>query len=499
MDYNKKSIKLRNKIGGKFEGKGSYGIVYSSPRLPYHEKYNFRHEYIKNTPENLELDEVSKIFKDQKSYEDEKDGYMNILTKYKKKTDSDLPDDYFNIPLHFGRLDKGLIKAKNLIYTSIWSDRYNSYKDLSVFYQIKFKKGKSLDRTIGNYKDYLLKFKNIVDCMKFMIDNDLIHDDLKLENMIEVSGIFKLSDFGNLKFYDDITLQNYRYTQLHYTYYFIFMPYLNKVLYYYLHNQTNQTIELQRKLIVEMDNEIGSFDKRRLNFLPSIINSISNKLSNDESINLNIKNSINLNIKNSNNKNNNNISLGLQEIFTIIKDTYKFLVNLNFNLIFNKMVEYFDGKPDKIKYLLQKINIYMLGISLIQILHNSRNIYNESNLLKLLVEIIGMCCIIIFEKDDKIYIIDYNIGEIKQKYDELCEILKQKNIRNTFNKLPFPNLNAGSLLKNHSLYQNLIKNKIKEINNKLLNSKDKLNRKNIKNIKYVKKNNIIQIKYYNIL
>jgi hypothetical protein len=163
-----------------------------------------------------------------------------------------------------------------------------------------------------------------------------------------------------------------------------------------------------------MKKEKESFDIRKLNFLPDIINNISAKLIKGESIILKIKDT------------SETISLGLLEIFTIIKDTYN---NIK-NKIILEMLEYFDGNPDKIKYLLQKINIYMLGISLIQILHNSGNIYNENNLLKLLVEIIGMCCIIIFEKDDKIYIIDYNIDEIKQKYDELCEFIKLDQIKN---------------------------------------------------------------------
>jgi hypothetical protein len=56
---------------------------------------------------------------------------------------------------------------------------------------------------------------------------------------------------------------------------------------------------------------------------------------------------------------------------------------------------------------------------------------------------------------------------------------------------------AGSLLNNYKFYNNTIKNKIKDINTKLLNCNKNLNKINIKNIKYVKKNNKIQLKYYN--
>jgi hypothetical protein len=62
--------------------------------------------------------------------------------------------------------------------------------------------------------------------------------------------------------------------------------------------------------------------------------------------------------------------------------------------------------------------------------------------------------------------------------------------------IPKISLSGGSLLSsNYDLNQKLIKNKIKEINNKLLNFKGTLKKINSKNIKYVKKKDNMMIKY----
>ena len=62
--------------------------------------------------------------------------------------------------------------------------------------------------------------------------------------------------------------------------------------------------------------------------------------------------------------------------------------------------------------------------------------------------------------------------------------------------IPKRSLSGGSLLSsNYDLNQKLIKNKIKEINNKLLNFKGTLKKIKSKNIKYVKKDDSFMIKY----
>jgi glycosyltransferase involved in cell wall biosynthesis len=65
----------RWKKGGKVEGSGTYGIVYSSPRLPYkkNEKYNFLNRKINENNflnNSIQKNEVSKIFFDSEKYEE---------------------------------------------------------------------------------------------------------------------------------------------------------------------------------------------------------------------------------------------------------------------------------------------------------------------------------------------------------------------------------------------------------------------------------------------
>jgi len=73
------------KRGGKLNGIGGYGVVYSNPTLPYLEKYDFypNKENNKNSDNDINDSElVSKVFKKEEFFLEELNDYKRIIKKY---------------------------------------------------------------------------------------------------------------------------------------------------------------------------------------------------------------------------------------------------------------------------------------------------------------------------------------------------------------------------------------------------------------------------------
>jgi hypothetical protein len=111
-------------MNSNIEGYGSYGIIYSTPRLPYSIKYNFSKKILDNffeepfpyiedyssddnkddyKSDNFLKNEASKVFFDTESYDIELGEYIYVLSNY------NIPDEYFNKPLNYGLINKKYI------------------------------------------------------------------------------------------------------------------------------------------------------------------------------------------------------------------------------------------------------------------------------------------------------------------------------------------------------------------------------------------------------
>ena len=210
------------------DGKGTYGIVYSNPILPFIKKIVF------SVSELNKLDEIDndlcvcKVFIDIQNFIDETNSYMYLFDNFY------IDPQFFNMPIFYGEIDQAYIQHHPEIYNSVWSGDDLSYI-LSQF-QITFVKGIPVDKIIISNTDnnILDKFKNIFSAVNFLNDNSLLYDDLKIDNIICVNDLFKISDFSSLIHVKDLNYEYYTDSKLSAIFYFIYNPLLNKILYLFL-------------------------------------------------------------------------------------------------------------------------------------------------------------------------------------------------------------------------------------------------------------------------
>ena len=458
MNYEYKYLKYKTKYlnlkknGGVIEGMGSFGVIYSHPRLPYKEKYTFRRKLIPEddfSSENIQIKEVSKIFKTENNesndklininYFKERNGYLYILRHFT------IPNDFFNIPLNYGIVNSELINSKQNIYNKTWASTLNNkqnYVYLDAKYQITFPKGVSIKNNI--FHDSIIKFKNIIHAIKYMNDHNLVYDDLKTGNILEVDSKFKISDFSTLTHFSDINYEKYKILNLSVIFYYIFSSLLNNVLYYYLNIKNGKKKNIE-EIITKIntnfvENEsvvysryIYSMSKRIKEFIYDTKLDNSNYL-----INIHYKkkciNRTNESL-NSNHTNKKNINISIDYMFYDILLFYKDnnTKDALYKLYLEEMINYLDKKfgdniNAKINNLLKRINIYSLGITLLEILHSFSevqkiNIRNTEffNKYKSVLEIIAMTTVNIFKFKNSVYITEPNIDHVIKRYEELFE------------------------------------------------------------------------------
>lgn len=377
------------------EGKGTYGIVYSNPRFPFFMKYNFLLEEINNDDESIEnlnnKNEVSKIFFYYEDYLFEKNNYI-LLCKY------NLPDIYFNKPIHFGFIDKENV-INSITYTYDWSGYKYDFKKiiLNVPFQITFPKGKNI---FTNYElkieDFYKKSLNMIYCIKYLNDNDFIFDDFKISNIIEVDEIYKVCDFSSILYINDLKVK-YKETCLYSYFYYIYSPILNQTLIYFLKNGDYEYQEIydedyyyNYKYIKNIIYQLYiTFKKYSLDI--DFIEIIENK-----TIKISILNIFKLLIKFRKEKNNN-------------------------KYFFKKFIEYLNSKYKddnykKIQDIIQRINLHSLGMYFLSIFNEKNNfldLFCFENSLQVKILILSIRLILNFIIiDNEIYIFQPNINEI---------------------------------------------------------------------------------------
>ena len=204
----KKYNKRNNKKGGVSLGTGSYGSAYAEPRLPCKDE----------TLETVEsLNEVSKIFRNNKYAKDEY-YIMEYLSEYFKSEPDKIIQlhNYAVLPKRICDYNKDEI-AKEPYNTAEWQyDKEKRYNPIHNGYKsdkiVIYDRGSndllietSKVKNVTDMQDYFNKMKNIYNGIEFINQNGLLHGDIKLLNMVNITNpntqtsIFKMIDVGDIK------------------------------------------------------------------------------------------------------------------------------------------------------------------------------------------------------------------------------------------------------------------------------------------------------------
>jgi hypothetical protein len=432
-------MKKKYMIAGKIEGKGSFGIIYSYPRLPFKNKYNFygNTNIISNNKETIENllnnNEVSKIFyyrnnnnKLNKDYLDEKKNYENIL-KW------NIPNIYFNIPLNYGTINQELINANPNIYNLNWCQGNRSYKYSKN--QITFHIGKKIN--LDNLVIFYKKFDNLIKCIIFLNTNNIIYDDLKIDNILDVDDIYKLSDFSSLKKIDELDKRNFHKLLFYSSYYFIYSPCLNKLLKYYIYKKTNPHIVFDNIFQELKDDLTYPNSNIYINYFYNMIDNIIKFIKKYEEhkkfllnitlkykLKKKIKKNNDLSINNFNDNNTNKSKTLILNIKNILIELHNSKFNENNNKVFCEMIiEKYNKNNNNIiiKNLSDKMNIYSLGIIILTKVNfdiSDKNKININIFIKLL-QLSILCCLNYIVINNYIYLFEPNIENILECYNKL--------------------------------------------------------------------------------
>jgi len=450
------------------EGKGSFGIVFSSPRIPISsEKYE----------DIIELNQVSKLLfnvEDKIYYPETQENisktYDNVL-KLIKEYPHIFSDENFILPIKGGYINKADFVSKynsgEFGYGYEWiSKSLNVFKILSQLisnkneiFQVVYDKGIPLKY---EFDTFFLKMINIYNLVELCNKNGFYFDDLKYGNLIVHNDKIKIIDFeepinlnlseeeyiktiGESKFYN---IMYFPYDTISNLLLYEFTGYIRKIGFlknnnYYRLLQINtyeyiENVEFKfnafnilinfwdkhlKNYTIEMDAynleafDLNDLNTNNFNFKNHFDSGNSEKMLNDN------KNKIKINlemfiesietlyisymIKQHNNNYNKNNIIKIMDIFNEI-----FILNKNFIKLTKKT------NKDIISSLLSNINIYSYGFIFLDWLRINKTKINDlvdrDNILKRIINIVVNCCINFVIYDNKLYILDRNYVNLNQ-------------------------------------------------------------------------------------
>ena len=439
--------------GGKLEGYGSYGIVFSNPRLPYYIKKDFNNDNnnIKNNLEemknigNQELNfnnlkkkkEVSKLFKNKKSFVKEVIEYKSLIKL------NILDKKHFNVPLNYGIINANFDKLK---YNITWfelnqSNKLNSYHkffnknkttnikkniyDFITYYQITFDEGIKINN--NSTYDFFQKFKNIIEGVGILSKNNLFYDDLKINNILEINYLFKISDYSSIFNMNNLTMDIFDLSYLCYFKYYVYFPIYNLIIYYNLHNN------------IALKNNLTSYylTLNKDDYKTNINLIISNIIKKYSSINIGNMEINVIQIENINAYTEKKINLNLNVYDCLIRIHFIFNVNNSSNVrnqqschntiyhFLNYIDQKFNNNIDKNIYLLNKNMLFSCGMIILEYLYVNEiddSIY-VINLLKIFI----LCCSTIISINGNKYLNNSKIEDIFSLYNTLNKKRKNRN------------------------------------------------------------------------
>jgi hypothetical protein len=232
-------------------GKGSYGLVYGNPRLPFFD------ETLKDI-ENKK--EVSKVFGNQTEAMKE----YNIINKfqnYLNNNDFLKIKQFFILPSQGGNINLNEIISHPEIYSKKFPKYFETYQ-LSRFVisypQGDFNLNDCLHRInhLDFFFEYLQKSLNILEGIQLLQNNNLVHFDLKNSNMMLIDDFFKIIDLTNIfhlseSYNNDLPVGNMLY---------VIWPFTHLYTLFYLNNE-KPIIHLNSRIFL---NQYTSFKQQNL-------------------------------------------------------------------------------------------------------------------------------------------------------------------------------------------------------------------------------------------
>ena len=378
------------------EGKGSYGIVYSNPRFPYLDKYNFNNNDIIFKAENIDdyylKDEVSKIFFKKSEYKYEYLKYIHLVN-------DNLPDELFNIPLNYGKINKDLVIGSQ-IYTYKWAnDNKHDFKKiiLNSPFQITFKKGIPLNQTLDIYiSEIYNKIDNLFYLTKYFNDNNFLYDDLKLGNIIEIENKYKLIDYSTLIKIEDLNKNTLLSLFVNISYYYINSSVISKIIRYYVYGFKN------------LGKNIGNEYKTNKVYIDDLINQFKS-IFKDYSLEIDFFDLITKD----------NIKINIVNILIEIENYTE--ENNNDEIYCTEFIKYLDIKYEndtfkKLQDLSKRMNCYQLGILLLNLVVQKKRIIDNYLIFLKIVELLSYMILNFTVINEKIYIFEPNIDNNIEKY-----------------------------------------------------------------------------------
>lgn len=434
------------------EGKGSFGIVFSSPRIPLdNENYND----IKN------LNQVSKILYSMEgkhyfpaSLEEIKLAYDNLILlieNYPQVFNS----DNFLLPIAGGYINKfkfieyykntKLDYGFNWLSTSIETlnilNQLLSHKD--EIYQVVYEKGTPIKNC---FNDFIMKINDILQTLIYCKANRFYFDDIKYSNLIVHNGRIKIIDWEepiNLNLEPDKYIEMIADSKLNCVSYFPYDIISNILLFEYIgkikiigkftngnyHNLIISNSHMYSDNVIYKIKMFYDFTKIWKKYLPNFI------------LELEVIDILN-NLDNMNNKKSKkNIQVDSKIFDESIKILYEYCFTTYYsyckynyskeklviiNQIFNlnkKFIELTSNNlEDKILHLLTNTNIHSFGFVFLVWLKN--NIYiivkseNLEQILSKIIKIIINCCLNFVLINENIYLIEKNYLVIEKILNE---------------------------------------------------------------------------------
>jgi len=194
------------------EGKGAFGTVFSSPRLP------LLQERVRDI---LYLPQVSKVFHTYRDYYQEVTAFGMLCLQH------EFPKDLFCSFLDHGRINKLEVRKYRWIYNTTWCGGETAFENAS--HQVIYPRGKPVS-VIPFYK-FMVYFENILRVVEFLDEKDLAFDDFKNQNLLVLDGKMVVSDYSSIVSIADLIMPATFYsTNFKSRYYYIHSPVLNSLL-----------------------------------------------------------------------------------------------------------------------------------------------------------------------------------------------------------------------------------------------------------------------------
>ena len=197
-----KTKKLRQRQrqkGGKFYGKGTYGVVLGDPRIPCEDE-DYEADKIG------EKDEISKVIFDDSELEKINNSIELIKARFKNPA---AINKYIIVPSRVCNLNKEQMKKHSNVYTKEWSNNTTFYGYDIQAISLKGKHDLNYEisniRTLDDVGNFAKGLINVIKGLALLHDKSIVHGDIKLGNIVAMNSTdFRIIDTDEIKPFDKL-------------------------------------------------------------------------------------------------------------------------------------------------------------------------------------------------------------------------------------------------------------------------------------------------------